>query len=92
MKRLLFFIVSVALMAQLCDCSDSSHEEDRQARPTRGPKIGANFYPHFFVPRFQDCLVGPNEYSMCIPAKKPAKCPTASWKQIVPNDYLEKCA
>ena len=92
MKRLLVFIVSVALMAQLCDCSDSSHEEDRQARPTRGPSpIGANFFPHLFVPRFEECLIATNIYRSCLPAKKPPNCPRASWKRLVADATLGKC-
>jgi hypothetical protein len=91
MKGVLAFIVSVALMAQLCESSYSSHEEERQA-PTHRPGWSYKSAPAYLdVPRFRDCLVGPHDLYMCIPPKKPAKCPTASWRKFVPDDDLEKC-
>ena len=90
MKVLLAFIVSVALMVQLCECSDSSHEEDRQASPTL---MRANWSPPAYldVPRFEECLIATNIYRSCLPAKKPPNCPRASWKRLVADATLGKC-
>jgi hypothetical protein len=96
MQGLLAFVVSVALMAQLCESSDSSHEEDRQA-PTRPPNapFGGYAQPAYLrVPNFQDCLgtkMGPGS-SWCLPAKRPAKCPTTSWPKLVSDPIFGKCA
>ncbi len=90
MKVLLALVVFGALMAQLCDCSDTSLEEERQLRsPVMLP------LEVYLTPRYRDCLLGPDDYSLCVPAKKPAKCPTASWKKLVAIPewkFMKKCA
>ncbi len=94
MKVLLAFIVSVALMAQLCDCSDSSQEGERQA-PFLPNLMGFIKQPAYLsVPYWRDCL-GTKIVALssfwCVPPKKPAQCPAASWPKLVADPILEKC-
>jgi hypothetical protein len=72
MKVLLTFIVIAALMSQLGDCVDSSHQKERQPR---GGELSG-------LKNLKQCLedtdVG-GETLRCVPDDKPDDCPSGTW-------------
>jgi hypothetical protein len=81
MKVFLSFVVTLALMSQLCDCFDLQGKGGGQPE-------------YLSVPRFKDCLRSKKMGSAtvwCVPLDKPAKCPSGSYQSLTIDPDLKFC-